>query len=291
MDACRQSYYVDDKYVSFRIDQFISSVCGVSRARIEDFIKNRSILINDRLVLKKSLKVKVGDVIHILDLKEEKKIGIVDISVIYENANFLIINKPAFVYSCDRYENDPVYSVSCFAKEYWRGSGGQDCRFGVVHRLDRDTSGLMVIAKNDETFYALKILFQERQIKKKYIAFTTLADIPLYGVVDVGIMRDPCCPIQMTWSIGQGKAAMTQYEIIAKYNDYMKLNCFPFTGRTHQIRVHLKYMGCFLLGDSLYGRSSKLISRQALHAESLQFTIYGQEYFFQVDLPEDMKNL
>ena len=228
--------------------------------------------------------------------------------IIYEDKNFLIVNKPAglIVHSIEDSEESSV--VDWLIKKYptiksvgdpstgsWQGNS----RPGIVHRLDKDKSGILLIAKNQEAFEYFKKLFQERKIKKVYGAL-------VYGSIknDKGFIDMPLGKSKKDFrkrgikgkTRGELKEAITEYKIIKRFPDYTFIDVFPRTGRTHQIRVHLESIGHPIVCDKLYGPQKAVcpfgLRRHFLHARSLEFTdMDDARVKFEADLPEDLKNI
>ncbi len=245
--------------------------------------------------------------------------------VVYEDGDLLVINKPAgLLVHRTRIFND---QFSNFQKEEtlvnWllenypevkgvgdpsTNSGQVDLRPGIVHRLDRDTSGVMVVAKNQATFEYLKSLFQERKIIKKYIALVYGLIEKREGIIDQPIGIKSGTIKRTTFSSKMEKKAITEYKMMAGYRlqvkgfsnkksfqDFSSLNVFPKTGRTHQIRVHLALIGHPVVGDKIYAKTKIGIfnpGRLMLHAESLEFTkINGERIKVEAEEPEDFKRV
>jgi len=229
------------------------------------------------------------------------------ISIVYEDENLLILNKPAGLITHPKNISDTQDSVTSWLIEKYPelenvgepfiASGSEVLRAGVVHRLDKDTSGLLIVAKNDGTFFYLKNLFQERTIKKHYLALVNGRPKDLRGVISaplgrIGLKRT-------TKIIGDKlidkKEAVTEYQTVKNYKDYTLLEVIPKTGRTHQIRVHLNSIGTPVAGDPIYGfkKSSPPpgLNRLFLHAYKLEFvTPDGKKLTLETDLPEDLQN-
>ena len=171
-----------------------------------------------------------------------------------------------------------------------KGIGGV-LRPGIVHRLDKDTSGLIVAAKDERTHNGLQAQLKERRVKKTYLALVQGRVTPAEAVIDAPIGRDPVQRRRMAVVDKGGREARTAYRVRANYDGaYTLVEASPITGRTHQIRVHLASIGHPVVGDALYGRPSPLVGRQFLHAWRLAFRhpIMGQELNFESALPEDL---
>jgi 23S rRNA pseudouridine1911/1915/1917 synthase len=169
------------------------------------------------------------------------------------------------------------------------GIGGVQ-RPGIVHRLDKDTSGLILVAKDDRTHNGLSRQMKEREIEKTYLALLEGGLTPPQALIDAPIGRDPNNPRRMMVRESGGRAAQTRYRVRERFPGYTLVEATLITGRTHQIRVHFASLGHAVVGDSLYGRPSKLVGRQFLHAWRLrlQHPITGHEQAFEAPLPADL---
>jgi 23S rRNA pseudouridine1911/1915/1917 synthase len=218
------------------------------------------------------------------------------LEILHEDEYLLIVNKPAGMAShpaaginSGTLVNALLYhckTLSC---------AGQD-RPGIVHRLDRDTSGLMVVAKDDGTHHRLAEQFKERQVRKRYIAFVKgLMELD-EGKIELPIGRHPTQRQKQAVRFGESREAVTEYRVIKRFfgkDAATKVELTPKTGRMHQLRVHLSYIGHPILGDLLYGEKSALILRQALHASRLGFRhpVSGKDLEFNAEIPADMTTL
>lgn len=281
-----------------RIDIFLARCLNSSRNYGANLIKDEIVYKNNKLVLKPSMIVVLGDTVEIR--YEEKKIqeqknDIINIEIVYEEDDFLIINKPPFISVHKAHGNDTSYTIADWIKDrgIWRDelrNSDITRREGIVHRLDKNTSGLMIIAKNPYSLDLLSKLFSERKIHKTYKA-VVVGKPPLKKTIITDIIRDPLNPTRMTWAKGRGRNAITHIEVEKQFDEYALVVCTIETGRTHQIRIHMKYIGHPILGDEVYGNSSYLINRQALHAYSLEFEYKGKLYSFKKQVPEDIEKL
>ncbi len=213
-----------------------------------------------------------------------------DIKIIYEDDDVLAVNKPAGLVV-----HGPDNSlVGWLLNKYpeIKNVGEDSTRPGIVHRLDKDTSGVLLVAKNQKTFEYLKEQFQNRKIKKKYIVLVYGKLKVESGIIDlpIGRSRTPLKRLASEKARGKLREAITEYKVIKKFPDYTLVEAFPQTGRTHQIRVHFKAVGHSVAGDKLYGSKGEL-SRQFLHANSLEFKLLGGSVIkLEADLPKDLKN-
>ena len=240
------------------------------------------------------------------------------ISKVYEDENLLVINKPAGLIVHPKNATDAQESVvSWLTKEYpgignvgepFIASGTKSPRAGIVHRLDKDTSGLLVVAKNNDAFYYLKSLFQTRKIKKHYYALVYGRPKEGRGVIDapmgrVGLKRTTKLDGK---KLVDGKNAITEYAIKQSYEKYTLLDVAPKTGRTHQIRVHLQSIGCPIVGDSVYGpkgwKRPVGLNHLFLHAYKLEFVTPsfakasagkqdGKSLVLEAELPDDLQKV
>lgn len=217
-----------------------------------------------------------------LDIKIED----IDLPVVYEDDNVLVINKPSGIISHarGRYFDEP--SVASFVRQK---TGQKGERSGIVHRLDRATSGIMICAKNQETLSFLQKQFSLRKVNKSYMAVIEGSMPTEEGMIDMPIGRNPKIPASFHVT-ESGKNAITRYRTIEKKNGYSLLELRPETGRTHQLRVHLKHLKHPIVGDTLY--SGKEAPRLLLHAASLEITLpTGERDIFTAPLPQEFQDI
>lgn len=255
-----------------------------SRAALVKLFDLGKILNNDKLA-KPGDKLKPGDYI-LADLSAiEAPAAEIDIPVIYEDNSVIVVNKPTGVISHarGRYWDEP--SVASFIRQ--KTVGFDDERAGIVHRLDRATSGVMICAKNKAALAYLQKQFSNRSVNKTYIAVVNGTTDPIEGVIDVPLGRNPNNP-KTFMPDANGKSAITEYHTEFKGKSKSILKLHPLTGRTHQLRVHLKYINHSIIGDELYG--GEKADRLMLHAHTLEITIpSGDRKVFTADIPEDFK--
>lgn len=212
----------------------------------------------------------------------------IDLPVLYEDENCIVINKPVGVltHALGKHGNEP--SVASFLRNKVSGLDGD--RAGIVHRLDRATSGVIIGAKNQPTLSMLQKQFSQRKTKKTYVAMVQGHLDPSEAVIDMPIERNPKAP--STFRVGpNGKPSKTHYKVLKEGTKYSLVELKPETGRTHQLRVHLAKLGHPIVGDPLYG-SGKYGDRLFLHALSLEITIPGGERkTFTAPLPEEFEKL
>ena len=309
---------VDEKYNGKRLDIFLSnSIDQFTRSFLKKLIENRQVKVNNKIHVSPSIKVKYQDEI-IINVNEEKKYNIIpkkiELDIVFEDKSILVINKPKGMVvhpGAGNYENTLVNALLFKYKKNLSNING-NLRPGIVHRIDKDTSGLLVIAKNNLAHAHLGKQFSEHTIKRKYMCLSWGVVRPLNGKISTLITRDKRNRQLMTVSDINGKKAITNYKTVKVFNikDIPKISlieCELETGRTHQIRVHLKYKGTSLLGDKQYGKKkarfkkinsnffvelSKL-SGQALHAKTLEFThpLTKKRINFNSELPSGFKKI
>ena len=207
--------------------------------------------------------------VDILDIKAEK----LELNVIYEDETVVVVDKPLGILVHSKGAYNPEATVASWLKDRPNFEFPADNdRAGIVHRLDRATSGVMICAKNKPTLGFLQKQFQNRKTKKTYIALVSGVPKQPHAIIDLPIERNPKKP--QTFRVGaNGKSAQTEYKVLKSDTSKVMLELKPITGRTHQLRVHLNYIGCPIYGDILYG--GKKADRLFLHAESLEITIPG----------------
>lgn len=211
------------------------------------------------------------------------------LNIIFEDNNLLVIDKPAGLVAHEGNGQNSETLVNMLRKYLPPASADLE-RFGLLHRLDKDTSGLLLVAKTAKYFHYLKDLFRRRQITKEYLALVHGRLSPRRGIVQVPLSRDAITRTKFSPD-RQGRAAETAYEVIDYFKSFTYLKVTPKTGRTHQIRVHLASLGYPIVGDKTYGRKSDiLIDRQFLHAHRIKFIdLEGKQREFTAPLPNNLK--
>lgn len=295
-----------------RLDKFLAqNHKSLSRARFQQLIRGGAIKVNGKLVKKTSLRLKKGDLILILKeeaLLPEKKFVIepepdINLKIVYEDKNLLVINKQPNLIVHPTLNQRHHTLVNALIARYPKliGVGESPLRPGIVHRLDKDTSGLIIVAKNQETFFFLKNQFLNHSVKKVYLALVEGAPKEKEGVIKFQIRPSKSNRFKRVAIIKEGtvfkkkstRTAETFYKIKEKIGkEHSLLEVSPKTGRTHQIRVHLAAIGHPVVGDLMYGAKKGIANRQMLHAYNLKFTsLMGKEFNLKIKIPKDMAEI
>lgn len=256
-----------------------------SRSTWQKYIKSGYISVNNNVV--KSPKHDVIDVDNIsINIPEMPDFSRTKLPIIYIDDNVLVINKPIGVLSHSKGVLNDEFTVAEFFRQY-TSYNIETNRPGIVHRLDRDTSGVIIGARNEETALSLQKQFANRKTKKTYFAILDGVPKIFKANIDLPINRNPSTPSTFRVDIN-GKSAETKYELLASNDKYSLVKLQPTTGRTHQLRVHMKYINTPILGDKVYGKPA---DRLYLHAYSLEITIPGGERkTFIAPLPTEILN-
>lgn len=258
-----------------RLDVFIASqIENASRSFVSTLCDQGKVSVNGKTIYKVSSKVHVGDQVRV-DYSEAKAVEVPDISldILYEDDDCLVVVKPEGVLTHSKGLFNPEATVSTFIRPYTTGMN--DNRGGIVHRLDRVTSGLLICAKNEAALDWLQTQFSERKVKKTYIAVVEGEFDPPKALIDLPIERNPKKP--QTFRVGaNGKVAKTAYQVLSSIDTYSLVELSPETGRTHQLRVHMAYVGHPILGDLFYGGSPA--NRVYLHAYELELTLPNKQH-------------
>ena len=305
------SIRVTEKDQGRRLDQFLSETdLNLSRSQAKNLIKKNYILLNQRPT-KPSIHLKAGDLISVtfprpepLSLKPEP----LPLTILYEDSSVIVVDKPAgmVVHPAAGNPSGTLVNALLYHCKDLGGINGV-LRPGIVHRLDKDTSGVMVVAKDDEAYQQLTRQFRNRTVEKVYLTIAYGKFKQEEGLIDSAIGRHPSQRKRMSTRTRKGRMAITRWKRIESLNGFTLLEIFPQTGRTHQIRVHLSSMGHPLLGDPLYGRKGRLgsiqdpglkecvkrMNRQALHALRLAFSHprTGEKVQFESPIPQDMREV
>ena len=278
-----------------RLDKYVAEECKeISRSYIQGLIRDGHIIVNGKLA-KESLKLKAGDEVCI-ELPEAKKIALepedIPVDVVFEDDDILVVNKPAGLTvhpAPGQMEHTLVNAVLSRCPDI---AIGGSLRPGIVHRLDKDTSGLMVVAKNDAAHRNLSNQMKSRKVVKRYKVLVHGRLTPEEGIIEAPVGRDPADRKKMA-VVADGREARTRYRVSKYIGDYTFLEVTLETGRTHQIRVHLSAIGFTVVGDKVYGKGDSIAKRQFVHACYLCFKSpsTGEDMQFKAELPEDLQKV
>ena len=295
----RKKYVVEENNKKLRLDIYIASLnLDISRSLAQKKIKNREILVNGKET-KESYKLKPNDEVEII-INEPKETTLkaqdIPLDIIYEDNNILVINKAKGMVvhpGNGNTEGTLVNAVLNHCKGNLSGIGGE-IRPGIVHRLDKDTSGLIIVAKNDKAHIKLSEQIKNREITKIYTALVRGNFPENKATINMPIARSVEDRKKMAVRKG-GKEAVTHIEVEKRYNNYTLLKVKIDTGRTHQIRVHLAQIGYPIVGDEVYsnGKNEFGVHGQMLHSTILEFKhpITGQKLHFEAELPQYFKEI
>ena len=296
----RLEFLVDSNHKARRLDVFLSeSQDEFSRSRLKKLIEQSHVLVNNSPAQAKH-KLKIGDKV-IVNISapsvSEVEAESVPLKIIYEDEAMLAVNKPAgmVVHPAPGHERGTLVNALLNHCSDLSGIGGVE-RPGIVHRLDKDTSGVVLVAKNEIAHRVLANQFKNRKIRKTYLALVRGVVKPASGIIETSIGRHKTNRKKMAANSNQGRQAETRYEVLETLGHFSYLRLFPKTGRTHQIRVHLASIHHPVLGDKLYGGIITgpylKIPRQALHAHSIEIIhpISEKPLVFEAPVPPDMDN-
>ena len=276
-----------------RIDSYLSEKLDLSRSKVQKLIKEEKVLVNDKVV-NSSYSVKIGDEIIVDDeLDYEIKVDPEDIplNIIYEDDDLLIINKESgmVVHPAPGHYTGTLVNALLFR---YKDLAGDKFRPGIVHRLDKDTSGLMLVAKNEFTLEKLSEMISKKEVERKYLAIVDGVIKEDSGEIDAPIGRDRNNRQKMAVTDVNSKNAITHFRVLDRFNNHTLIECILDTGRTHQIRVHMAYIGYPVSNDPLYGKGKADEYGQLLHSYSikLKHPRTGKELSYEIDLPEEFKN-
>ncbi len=278
-----------------RLDQYLVRMeLGLTRSRLRQLILEGHVLVNGG-ASRPSQRLRTGDLV-LISIPEPRPAAAVaqtmPLTVVYQDADLVVIDKPAglSVHPGPGHPDRTLVNGLLALCPDIKGIGGE-IRPGIVHRLDKDTSGLIVAAKNENAHREMSQLIKDRLVEKDYLALVEGAPVPESGVIDVPIGRDPRRRTRMAVTAG-GRESRTGYRTIRRAGDYSLLELRLHTGRTHQARVHLAWLGHPLMGDALYGKRSGLLGRHFLHAHSLAFAhpVSGEPMRFTSELPPELQD-
>lgn len=288
----------DAAAVKTRIDKYLADrMTDVSRSQIQLWIGDARVLVNGAAV-KANYKLLENDRIE-LSIPEPESAEIVPedipLDVVYEDSDVIVVNKPRglVVHPAPGHASGTLVNALMYHCRDLSGINGE-LRPGIVHRIDKDTSGLLMAAKNDRAHASLASQLKEHSVTRRYIALVHGNLSHDQGTVDAPIGRDPGDRKMFTVTDRNSKHAVTHFLVLERFGDYTLLELKLETGRTHQIRVHMKFIGHPLVGDPMYGRSKGIrMDGQALHAAILGFVhpATGEYLEFSAPLPQDMEDV
>ncbi len=293
--------YKYDSFEKIRLDVYLTDQHPKqSRNRIQKWITGGAVTVNGKLITKTGYTLELGyevvlnppDPLPTQILAEE-----INLDVIFEDDDLLVINKPAgmVVHPGAGHASGTIVNAALAHSPEMEGIGGEG-RPGIVHRLDKDTSGILLLAKNDFTHRLLQEQFKQREIHKVYIALVDGRPPTPEGIIEGAIGRDPNHRKQMAvMHNDRGRDATSRYLTLKEFTNHTLLEIHPVTGRTHQIRLHLAFIGCPITGDRVYGykKPSLDISRHFLHAEKITLHLPRTKLLrtFEAPLPGDLNQI
>ena len=292
-----------------RADTFLSSLLGISRAQVQKNIRNENLTINGKIITKNSFcKFAKGDTVE-FEVEAAEQLSAepenIPLNIVFENDDFIIINKPAnmLVHPGNGHPNGTLLNgLVNYLNLQDKSSKDQNFRAGLVHRIDKDTTGLLVVAKTEKVLEELSEKFSRHDIKREYSCIVWGKLNEKKGTVSTFHGRDPKNRLRFSPYVQNGRKAVTHYEVTGEFKYASMLRITLETGRTHQIRMHMNHLGHPILNDELYGglrktpdaALNKLLSasgRQLLHAGTLGFNLSGHDFLFKAGLPDDMKTI
>jgi 23S rRNA pseudouridine1911/1915/1917 synthase len=284
-----------------RLDKFLTSkLPDHSRSRLQALIKEGNVQVNGNVITKTGWPLNHGDQVNI-KIPEPVATGLqsenIPLNIIFENSDLVVLNKPAgmVVHPAPGHDSGTLVNAALGRLDDLEGIGGE-IRPGIVHRLDKDTSGVIIIAKNERSLVWLQDQFKSRKVQKVYLALADGKPPTPTGRIEAAIARDPAHRKQMAIvSEGKGRRAVTEYKTLHEYSAHTLIEAHPLTGRTHQIRLHLAFIKCPIVGDKVYGKKKPTleIERHFLHAERISIILPGEKEArtFTAPLPDELQKI
>ena len=284
-----------------RLDKFlVSCLPEFSRSRLQALIENGSILVDGIAAHKSGQMIDRGNLIQVnIPPPEPTELvpEAIPLDIIFENEDLMVVNKPAgmVVHPAAGHTSGTLVHAALAHAPEMEGIGGEK-RPGVVHRLDKDTSGLIILAKNDQAHRFLQEQFRQRKTEKTYLALVDGKPPTPAGRIEAPVGRDSVHRRLMTVTgIKKGREAVSEYRTLESFKQHTLLEVHPLTGRTHQIRVHMTFLGCPVAGDTVYGHrnASVPLKRQFLHATRLSILLPGEakRRTFEAPLPDELEEV
>ena len=273
-----------------RLDQYISNSLDISRSKIQKLIKQEKVKVNGK-VEKGSYLVKIDDEIEVdseLDFEIKVEAKNIPIDIVYEDKYLMIINKKSgmVVHPAPGHYDDTLVNALLY---HFNIKETTNIRVGIVHRLDKDTSGLMMVAKTDEMLDTLSNMIKEKQVKRHYLAIVDGVIGPDSGTIDAPIRRDPNFREKMMVTDINSKEAITHFQVLKRFKENTLVECVLETGRTHQIRVHMAYINYPITNDPIYNKKKSTDFGQMLHSKSIEFIhpVTKERIFFEIEPPKE----
>jgi len=278
-----------------RIDNYLSEVLDISRSKIQKLIKQGKILVNGNEV-SNSYITKLNDDVEInddLDFEIKVEPENIPLDIIYEDKYLIIVNKKSGMVVHPAAGNYEHTLVNALLYHFDLSKGTSSFRPGIVHRIDKDTSGLLVVAKDDKTHELLSEMIKEKKVERKYIALVDGIIPHETGTIQVPIGRSIDNRQKMAVTEVNSKDSVTHFKVLKRYKDKTLVECKLETGRTHQIRVSFEYIGYPVYNDPVYGKRKDTTEfGQFLHSKSIKFIhpITNEEIYYEINLPEEFQN-